>query len=166
MTEKLASAQRSTALIKLNEREREALREASAADGIGRTRWCKQAVRTALEQRGYLLVQLSPAREVLLPEPEPGILGSAQEALDRAMEAGDESCDPITVDLRVPDVEAVERNGTFSSLVTVRDGTRRFCYEVGMSARDVRARLGIKEPATMDRSGDAPNPLRELHGSS
>ena len=150
-----ASAERSTALIKLSEREREALREASAADGVSPTRWCQLAVRAALEQRGYLLARLDPARVYSTPTSSgsPGL---------PVPELPWERDEPPSVDLFVPDVDDVKPHGAYSAIVTMRDGTQ---YEVGMSARDVRERLGIDEPETNGRGRDAANPLRESYAS-
>ncbi len=161
MTTTSASAKRSTALIKLNERERAALQRASEADGIGRTRWCREAVRRALEQRGFLLVRLSPAREVVSTIPELDPVDLSEEAQERAMTAIHEPCDPDDLDavwIRVPDVVDVGSTGPFTSGVTVRDETGVYGFEVGMPAKNVRARLGIPEPATKDRGAAAAKP--------
>ena len=177
-----ASAKRSTALIKLNERERNALDRASEADGIGRTRWCREAVRRALEQRGFLFVRLYPAQPLdsMIPEPdfvdppvismipEPDSVDLSDEARERAMTAirePSEPSDPHAIWIRVPDVIDVDSTGPFTSVVNMRDETGvfsnetyRFGFAVGMPAKDVRALLGIPEPAPKDRGEDAAKP--------
>lgn len=87
MSNKPASAERSTALIKLNERERSALQRASEADGIGRTRWCREAVRRALEQRGFMFVRLCPAQPLVSTMAEMDAVDLSEEAQKRAMTA-------------------------------------------------------------------------------
>ena len=156
-----ASAKRSTALIKLNERERNALDRASEADGIGRTRWCREAVRRALEQRGFLFVRLYPARPLVSTIPEPDSVDLSEEARERAMTASCEPsdpCDPLAIWIRVPDVIDVDSTGPFTSSVTVRDETGVFGFEVGMPVKDMRALLGIAEPAPKDHGQDAARP--------
>ena len=171
MTTTPASAKRSTALIKLNERERNALQRASEADGIGRTRWCREAVRRALEQRGFMFVRLCPAQPLVSTMPEMDAVDLSEEAQKRAMTASrqhcdpDEPCDPLAIWIRVPDVVGVDSTGPFTSVVSMLDKSDVFSdeplfygFEVGMPAKNVRARLGIPEPATKDRGEDAAKP--------
>ena len=169
MTTTPASAKRSTALIKLNERERAALQRASEADGIGRTRWCREAVRRALEQRGFMFVRLCPAQPLVSTMAEMDAVDLSEEAQKRAMTASrercdpDEPCDPLAIWIRVPDVVGVDSTGPFTSVVSMLDKSGSdeplfYGFEVGMPAKNVRALLGIPEPAPKDQSEDAAKP--------
>lgn len=115
-------------------------------------------MRRALEQRGFLFVRLCPAREVVSTVPELDSVDLSEEAQKRAMTAIREPCEPLAVWIRVPDVVDVGSTGPFTSGVTLRDETGVSSFEVGMPAKNVRALLGIPEPAPKDRGEDAAKP--------